>query len=200
MPSYTNLALTEKPPVMPNFTALANPSTAEKWVRSLPSVVQNNLEKRLTAIIQRMPDALQLEFRRRMIETAGMNPVPLTVDGLSSDGLGWYAAAGAVVGALFQTGGAIYTAREQKDLTKDLQSNALAHDSVLQQAALQAQKETQLALIQAQTEAAQIAGGASVARAQINAPVLASAMKWGGITLGAVALLVGGYIVIKKKK
>jgi hypothetical protein len=214
MPSYTDMA-TRAPAALPPQEVLTDPVLAEKWFLSLPPRAQDLLKQRLTRIVQSLPPVLQLELRRNIAQGGHANPVPSTIDGMghfhtvsvrgqefaTSQELGqWGALVGSLIGAGMQVGGSLYTARQEQRLTRDLQSNALATDATLQQAAINAQRETQMALIAAQTQAAQIAGGASVARAQINAPAVATALKWGGISVGVAVVGIGAYFVLRRKK
>ncbi len=215
MPSYTLQAVTQAPVILPNDRVFSNPGSAEAWFESLPPAARANLEARLTQIVRRMPAAMQLALQRYIVSTGHANPIPSGVDGMGHfhttsvrtsrsnavAGLGqWGAIISGVIGAAAQTGASLYTAHEQKDLAKDLQSNALANDRVIQEAALAAQKETQLALIAAQAQAAQIAGAASIGRANAYAPVIASSMKWIGIAVAAAALVGGGVWAVRRKK
>lgn len=216
MPSYTDMAR-NAPAATPPLQTLLDPVLADQWFRALPARAQDLLKSRLTAIVRSMPPVAQLALRRAVAAGGHSNPIPTALDGVGHYhqvtvggskfvtshelGLGmWGSIISGVLGAGMQVGGSLYNAREEGKLARDLQSNALATDVKLQQAALDAQRETQLALIAAQTEAARIAGGASVARAQINAPAFASALRWGGLTMGVAVAGLGAYFILRRKK
>lgn len=218
MPSATLQAATQAPTILPSERVLSDPNAAEAWFDSLPGPARATLAARLTQIVQNAPPTFQLALKRYIASTGHVNVVPMGVDGMGfwhtvsvrgtatpgsqvAGGLGqWGALISGVISAAASTGVSLYTAREQNSLAKDLQANALQNDATIQSAALAAQKETQLALIAAQMQAAQIAGAASVGRASVYAPVLASSMKWVGLAVVAVALVGGGVWAVRRKK
>jgi len=187
----------------------------DEWFHNLPPAAQAGLRARMTMIVRGLPPSIQMQLARYLAGIGHANPVPSGVDGMGFyhevtvggrqypgsqvvAGLGIW---GALIGAVAQTGTQVYLAREDKHLQQGLQANALATDKAIQEASINAAKETQLAMIKAQAEAAQIAGGASVARASVYAPAIASSIKWVGLAVVAVAFVGGGaWFVTRKKK
>ncbi len=209
MPSATLQAYSQAPVILPSERVLTDPSAADAWFHSLPAAAQDGLSARMTLIVRNAPAAVQMALQRYLARTGHANPVPSGVDGLGfyhnvsirGQGVAGLGQWGALISGVMQVGAGLYTAHENKDLAKDLQSSALANDRAIAQATLAMQKETELAMINAQREAAQIAGGASVARAATYAPVIGSSLKWIGLAVVAVAAVGGGaWFVTRRKK
>ena len=216
MPSATLQAITQAPTILPSDQVLSDPNAAEAWFSSLPTAAQNQLATRLTQIVQNAPPVLQLAIQRYIASTGHVNVVPMGVDGMGFyhevtvagrqypasqpiAGLGQW---GALISAAAQVGTSLYVAKDQASLAKSLQANSLENDKAIADATLQMQKETQLALINAQTQAAQIAGAASIQNAATYAPVIGSSIKWIGLAVVAVALVGGGgaWFMSRRKK
>jgi len=165
MPTY------EPPP-----NVLSDPESAEAWILSLPAQARTNLTKRLAQIYQGLPAAAQLAIQRAIIADGHTMPVSPTVDGLGQ----W----GALITAVSQIGTTLYTSKMQNNLTEDLQSNALAQNAQIAAARLEAEKQTQLALIQAQREAAQLASASSSATTALFASYMPYYLAGGVAVLG----------------
>lgn len=213
MPSATLQAVLQRPPVLPRN--LTDASAIDDWYKALPSTAQRSLDQRLLAIVRAAPAPLRLALQRDMAYSSPADPIPMSLDGMGtyhhttvrgtrqflSGGLGWVGPLiSTVISTGAQVGAGLYTARESRDLAKDLQSNALRNDRAIAEATLTMQRETELAMIAAQQQAAAIAGTASIGRAQAYAPVLASSMKWVGIAVAAVAIVGGGAWFVTRKK
>lgn len=209
MPSATQQAVSNAPVILPRN--LTDPLAVDDWYKALPSSAQRDLDKRLIAIVRRAPPVIRLALQRDMAYSSPADPMPMSLDGMGyyhttsvrgdrsylAGGLGWI---GPLISSVMQVGVGLYTAREQRDLAKDLQSNALQNDRAIAEATLAMQRETELAMIAAQRDAASIAGAASVGRAQQYAPVLASSMKWIGIAVATVAVVGGGAWFVSRRR
>jgi hypothetical protein len=152
---------------------LSDPAQAEEWYLSLPAPVQSRLAARLTTILRTMPEALRAQVSRSVVASAGMLPIPLEGVYLanpkcitSARGLGQW---GAVITAVTQFGGTVLTAKMNASTSESIANTNATTDYLIAQARLEAEKQTNAALIQAQRDAAVIAGRTTVAVAQIGA-------------------------------
>ncbi len=197
----------------------ANPSTMapaqfDAWFASLPPVVQQRVEDGLQKIARALPPLAQVALARGVIGSGHDLPFGLPLEGLGASGcdcptrnlgdLGFSAAVGATIGAvaggLLSAGVSIYTSKLSNDLQKDLAKQAGKNDAAVMKAQAEAALATQKLLADAQVQAAQVLAASQVERSRINAPMVASAVRWGGLAVAAVALVGAGYLFFKKKR
>jgi hypothetical protein len=173
---------------------LMDPEAAEAWIMSLPPGPRATLQARLTAIYKGMPPAAQFAIQRALIAAGHIPPVQPSLDGVR--GLGQW---GTLVGALVQVGAGLYNNKQMMNLQEEMQSNSLAQNAQIAAAQLEAQKEAQLALIDAQTQAAKIAAAAGVQAGSVYSAATTARMPY--YILGGVAVLgLGAFMYFKLRK
>lgn len=132
------------PPAM----VTSDPAVAEAWFLALPPLVQKRLEEKLTAIYHGLPPAVQLAIQRDIIASGEKVVINPTVDGLGQ----W----GTTLVALANVGASIFNTVASGRLQKDIAAGADSTQTQIAAAQAEANKQAQLALIEAQTEAVRL--------------------------------------------
>lgn len=186
---------------------VSSPAAAEAWIMSLPSSIRSTVQAKLKAIALSLPAAAQIELAQSIVNSGHTLAVQLPLDGLGcpcelqSDsamlGLGqWGALLTGLTSAVASVGTTLITAKMQSDTAKKLAGKSAAADVAIATAQANAALATQKLMADAQAQAAALAAQQSVARA----PIIKTAVMWGGIALTLVAGITALYFVRKARK
>lgn len=186
-----SIGLLRLPP--PNIAA--NPHQMEQWYYQLTPSERGRFAAYITELIRRQP----AEQQRRISER-------YTKINASAIGLGFWGAIASVASAAVQAGTSIYTNKQSADLQKALSGQRLSTEAQiaamtnkvqadLAQAKLEAEKEAARIAGTAQIKTAEAAAGASVAKAGIAATAATPAII-GVVAIGGIAT----WFLLKKKR
>ncbi len=185
MPSATLQALTLAPQVLPPPN-LTDPAAAERWFANLPPAAQENLKARITAIVSKMPPVVQLDLQRYLAQFGASSPIPMP-NGL---GIGETFDWGGLIMGLASAGAGVFTAAQAARTQQRIASNQANSNATIQAALLQAQTETNNAILAAQRDAAIAAAAQKTERAPT--------VMWTVLGVGVLGLL-GAGLYLKRR-
>lgn len=185
MPSATLQALTLAPKVLPPPN-LSDPAAAERWFAGLPPAAQENLKARITQIASGLPPVVQLDLQRYLSQFGATSPVPMA-NGL---GIGETFDWGGLIMGLASAGAGVITAAQTARTQSRIASNQASSNATIQQALLNAQTETNNAILAAQRDAA--------IAAEMSKSQRAPTVMWTVLGLGVLGLVGAGFIYSRR--